>query len=157
MAKQGRRTLIVTPHDMEWETVPLVSPEHPHRMFDYKGARRIIHDDDTLALILQYYRSGLLILDDCRHYLRDGLDRETHRLLISCRQLDIDLFAVGHGFREVPPKFFTFATHFLLFRTADNIIERKRALLNFDRMVMAQERINKAAVENPYYYEIIEA
>lgn len=157
MARQGRRTLIVTPHDMEWETVPPVSLHHPHRMFDYKGARRIIYTDDTFAHILEHYRSGLLILDDCRHYLRDGLDRHTHQLLISCRQIDIDLFAVGHGFREVPPKFFTFATHFFLFRTADNITERKRVILNFDRMVQAQQRINTIAAENPYYYEIIEA
>ena len=67
----------------------------------------------------------------------------------------IDIIACGHGFTEVPPKMFTFATHYALFKTIDNIERRKNVIQNFEVMKEAQARINQKAQTDPHYYEII--
>ncbi len=69
----------------------------------------------------------------------------------------MDVIAVGHGFTEVPPKMFTFATHFALFKTKDNIARRKNVLGDFEEMAEAQRRINQAAINNQHYFEILRA
>ena len=38
----GRRALIVTPHENEWEDIPPVHPSYPERIRRYRGARRLI-------------------------------------------------------------------------------------------------------------------
>jgi hypothetical protein len=97
----------------------------------------------------------MVIFDDCRAYFTAALDNDLHALLISRRQHMIDIVAVGHGFTEVPPKMFTFATHYTLFKTLDNIDRRKNVIQNFEEMKAAQLRINKIAATDPHYHEII--
>ena len=76
-------------------------------------------------------------------------------ILIRRRQKMIDICYVGHGFTQIPPAFFTFSTHFALFKTIDNIDRRRDCIQNFDEMKAAQERVNAAALKNPHYHEII--
>ena len=155
LEKKYSHILVVTPHDMEFTSLPLVNSRFPNRIEWYKGARRIIYFDGLLPIILKNFKNGLLIFDDCRAYFTSSLDQDLHALLISRRQLMIDIVAVGHGFTEVPPKFFTFATHFALFKTIDNIDRRKNVIQNFEQMKAAQLRVNREAQTNPHYYEII--
>jgi len=156
LKKPDGRALIVTPHDMEWQQIPMVHEKFPQHIEKYVKARRMIfQDEQDLEYILKYFSRGLLIFDDCRAYFKSSLDAHLHRLLISRRQLMMDIIAVGHGFTEVPPKFFTFATHLVLFRTTDNIARRKDVLRDFEAMEQAQQRVNQAAIQNPHHYEII--
>jgi len=154
--KRRDRALIVTPDDIEWQPVPLVHNKFKHRIERYVGARRLIYQKGDLELIASHYKSGLLVLDDCRAYLEARTEPEMHELLIRRRQRMIDIIAVGHGFTEVPPKFFTFSSEIILFRTIDNIERRKNVLKDYERMKEAQTRVNLAAVKNPYHYEIIQ-
>jgi Cdc6-like AAA superfamily ATPase len=155
LKKKDSHVLVVTPHDMEWDNLPDVHPKFRNRIEWYKGARRVIYFEGLLPIILEYFQNGLLVFDDCRTYFKASLDQELHALLISRRQHMIDIIAVGHGFTEVPPKMFTFATHFALFKTIDNIQSRKNVIQNFEQLKEAQLRINQKATENPHYYEII--
>jgi ABC-type sugar transport system ATPase subunit len=155
LLRNNRRVLIITPHDMEWETIPLVHDKHKQHIAWYVGARRIIWEDGLLPTITENFKNGALVFDDCRAYLNANTDRDLHRLLISRRQRDIDIFAVGHGFTEIPPKFFTFATNFVLFRTMDNIEKRKSSIIQFDRIKSAQEMVNEKAINDPYFKAII--
>lgn len=155
MLQNQRRGLIVTPHDMEWESVPLVHDRLKHHIATYTGARRVIWEDGLLPIITENFKNGFLIFDDCRAYLNANTDRDLHRLLISRRQRDIDIFAVGHGFTEIPRKFFTFATTFVLFKTLDNIDQRKNSIIQFDQIKQAQAEVNEKAITNPYHYQII--
>jgi GTPase SAR1 family protein len=157
LRKKDSHILVVTPHDMEFTNLPLVNGRFPHRIEWYVGARRIIYFDGLLSIILEKFKNGLVVFDDCRAYFKSSLDQELHALLISRRQHMIDIVACGHGFTEVPPKFFTFATHFALFRTTENMERRKNVIQNFNEMKAAQLRINEKAQTNPHYYEIIKA
>ena len=77
------------------------------------------------------------------------------RLRIKRRQGEVDVYAVGHGFTDIPPVFFTFATDLFLFRTTDNIVRRKNVLKEYERTLEAQKRINREATKNQHYYEWI--
>lgn len=165
--KKGGRGLVITPDDREWLTLEMVHNKFPERISRYVGARRMIFYEpsraermhkgmkNTLEYISEHYSKGLLIFDDCRAYLRSLTASEVHNLLIRRRQREIDIIAVGHGFTEVPPKFFTFADKIILFQTKDNIYKRKDDLRDFQAMEEAQLRVNAQAEKNPHYYEII--
>jgi ABC-type Mn2+/Zn2+ transport system ATPase subunit len=153
--KKYSHVLIVVPDDMEWNSIPWVNPRFPHRIENYVGARKVVYFPGLLDIIRDKFRNGLVVFDDCRAYFTAALETDLHSLLIRRRQQMIDIVAVGHGFTEVPPKFFTFATHFALFKTCDNINRRKNYLMNYEVMQEAQKHINEKALKDPHYFEII--
>jgi AAA15 family ATPase/GTPase len=153
----GRRSLIVTPDDMEWQELSYIDITNKSKLEEYKGKsyKTIFLDDYTLPHIKKNYRNGLLVFDDCRAYFKSTVDRELHNLLIRRRQNMQDIIAVGHGFTEVPPKFFTFASYIILFKTVDNIKRRKDVIRDFDRVEQIQKEVNQQAISNPHFYKII--
>jgi len=155
LKKEDGRALLVTPDDIEFPSVEYVHPRFPERIAWYKGVRKIIYYPGLLQIIADNFRHGLLAFDDCRAYLTASLEMDLHNLLIRRRQKSIDIVAVGHGFTEIPPKFFTFCSEIILFKTIDNIEKRKNVLKDFETMKQAQDRVNEKAVNNPHYFEII--
>jgi hypothetical protein len=160
LEKSNQKTLVVTPDDIEWtdyNEVDLTSPDH----FVYSGINRHIfkpnskgRKDGTLDR-LEFFKKGSIVFDDCRTYLGSATDDRIRQLIIRRRQRMVDVFAVGHGFNEVPPVFFTFATTIILFRTVDNIARRKNCLKDFDLMEQAQRRVNLKSKTDPHYFEVI--
>lgn len=155
LKKQEGRALIVTPDDIEFQSLEYVHDRFPERIKWYKGARKIIYFDGLLPIIANNYRNGLLVFDDCRAYLDAKVDQDLHNLLIRRRQKSIDIVAAGHGFTEIQPKLFTFASEIILFKTIDNIERRKNVLKDFEKMKAAQALVNNEAMKNPHYYKII--
>lgn len=155
----NRRVLIVTPHENEWEDIPLVHPRFQQRIATYKGARRIIiRETQDLYPVCELFRHGLLVFDDCRAYVPDAQDPTIRTMLLSCRQNDVDFCAVGHGFTTVPPLFFTYATHFCVFATTDNVVRRKNCVLNFDSLQATVDEVNAKAASDPkcaHFYKIV--
>ena len=151
------KSLVITPDDAEWRMyteVELTAADD----FLYTGIRRHIFNDEKKTGTLDrvhLFKKGKLVFDDCRAYLTAATDPRIRKVLIRSRQNMVDVFSVGHGFTEVPPVFFTFATDIILFRTADNIKRRSDCLKDYDKMVEAQARINKKAQNDPHYFEII--
>lgn len=156
LKKEDSHVLIVVPDDMEWTTLEWVNSRFPHRIEWYKGARKIVYFPGLIDIIRDKFRNGLVVFDDCRAYFTAAIDMDLRSLLIRRRQQMIDIVAVGHGFTEVPPAFFTFATHYALFKTLDNINRRKNFIQNIDEMKAAQVRVNQIAEKNPHYHEIIQ-
>lgn len=154
-----RRVLIVTPHENEWEDIPLVHPRFVNRIATYKGARRIIiREVQDLYPVCELFKNGLLVFDDCRAYVPDTQDPKIRTMLLSCRQNDVDFCAVGHGFTAVPPLFFTYATHFCVFATTDNVARRKNCVLDFDLLKATVDEVNRRAASDPklaHYYKIV--
>ncbi len=155
LKKPNGRALVITPDDMEWVFFPLVNPRFPDRIAKYVKARRMIYDSNTLNYVTTNVNRQLLIFDDCRSYLGGATEQDLHTLLIRRRQHEIDIIAVAHGFTEIPPKFFTFASDIILFKTIDNIHRRKDVLRDFEAMKAAQLRINAQAITKPHHYEWI--
>jgi len=154
--KHNERVLIVTPDYVEWLQIDLVHEKHTHHMATYKGARRIIYQNDaTLEAVIKHFHNGLLIYDDCRSYFRSNIGEKIREQFIRRRQHMLDIFFVGHGFTEIPPVVFTFANTVYLFRTRDNIKRRAEYIQDFDMMQQKQIQINEIAVNKPHYFEII--
>ena len=108
-----------------------------------------------LENIVNNFRNGMLVFDDCRVYVESTADRLMRTMLLSCRQNDVDFFAVGHGLATVPPIFFTYATHFCIFATADNVKKRKDTVLNFEAVSATVQEVNRRALSEPHFYRII--
>jgi len=155
LKKKNGRGLVLTPDDIEWGTLQEINGRFPDRIESYVKARKLIYYDGCLLDIQNNFRKGLLIFDDIRAYSTAMTPQDLHNLLIRRRQKEIDIICVGHGFTEVPPKFFTFASEIILFNTKDNISMRKDVLKDFEKMEEAQKRVNEKALNDPYYFEII--
>jgi hypothetical protein len=161
--KSKQRALICTPSGVEWNQYPdseLLLPAD----FQFSGIRRFVFppllstkEFTGIMKRLDCFTNGFLVFDDCRMYFQSNeLTNKTLRLFLGRkRQKMIDIFAVGHGFTEVPPMFFTFATDILLFRTADNIERRKSCLKDYDAMVKAQREVNQKAKTSPYFVKYL--
>ena len=157
LTQSNEKSLVITPDDAEWRNYPEVDLTQPDD-FLFTGIRRHIFNPAKKAGTLDrihLFKMGKLVFDDCRSYIEAATDIRIRNVLIRRRQRMVDVFAVGHGFTEVPPVFFTFATDIILFRTADNINRRKDCLKDFDTMVQAQQRVNERAKKDPHYFEII--
>lgn len=146
------RALIITPHDREFLNLPYTGLQYPHHLTFSGAYRHIYNEGHTLGMIRKHYKKGLLIFDDCRAYFKASLNDELHKLFIGKRQHEIDIIASGHGLTEIPPKFFTFASDIIIFRTRDNLQKRKNDLIEFSLLQMAQNFVNEKAKSNPHFH-----
>ena len=160
LAQAGQKTLVITPYMNEWterdangvEMYPELQDLRPSNLY-YTGIRRHVFRPKYTLKHLAAFRRGIIVFDDCRGYLKSNLENEIHELLLATRQRMIDVFAVAHGFREVPPVFFTFATDFILFRTEDNLDRRASDIRCIDVVRRMQEEVNRNSVQNPFTHK----
>ena len=96
-----------------------------------------------------------MVFDDCRAYIDDKPSIYLKSLLISARHDDVDIIAVGHGFTPVPPQFFAYATHFMIFATTDNPINRKKNVRDYPTVEATVAQVNKEALTDPHTFKII--
>ena len=125
------KILIITPDDAEWIDYAENKLQTPDD-FIFDGIQRHIFDEQHTLNIIEHFKNGIIVFDDCRCYFKDNIDTRVVDLLIRRRQRAVDVFVVGHGFTTVPPKFFTYYSDAVLFRTVDNIDRRKNCITNFE-------------------------
>jgi len=152
--KRGERVLVITTHVEEWTEYPNLPHTAAAPQNFTHGARLLYMDKTTLELAADF-RRGLLIFDDCRTFLKANTDSQLYKIMISRRQQMVDICATAHGFSHIPPAFFTYTTDIVLFRTTDNISTRKAVLPDFEKMKVAQARVNEKAQKQPHYYEVV--
>jgi len=158
MRKKDNHILILTPDDAEFIEVPEVHPGFPERIERYTGARKLITTRGEAAGILNivrdHFRKGVLIFDDCRAYFDPSTLSILETIMVRRRQMMIDVIAVAHGPSKVPPAFFSYMTHIILFKTNDPMRTRKDRLDDISRWETIQQRVNEKAITDPHYYEI---
>jgi hypothetical protein len=151
--------LICTPSDVEWLEYSETELKTPSD-FEFSGARRFVFppllskkEFDNVFQRINCFTNGTLIFDDCRMYFQAREDHNAKiRLLVGRkRQKMIDIYAVGHGFTEVPPMFFTFATDIIMFKTTDDITRRKNCIKDFNATVRLQTEVNTKAQKQPHF------
>ncbi len=142
----NRRVLVIVPDEIEWVDIPITMLRYGvDSDFRYTGIRRHIFDKKNTLSMLQYFRNGLVIFDDCRAYLESVTANEIRQLLIRRRQRSLDIFAVAHGFTEIPLVFYTFVTDFIIFKTRDNITRRMIGIHDFDAIQKKVDEVNAIA------------
>lgn len=144
-----QRALVVTSHVEEWTDLPENNLATPQDFLFHDRQRHIIRRDYTIDR-LHHFKQGILVLDDCKTFIGDK-NTALEELLIARRQLELDIFYIAHGFTRVPPLFWPYYTDLILFKTKDNPSSRKNALLQYDEIIAAQQRINNHS--DPHYYE----
>ena len=145
------KILIITPDDAEWIDYAENKLQTPDD-FISDGIQRHNFDEQHTLNIIEYFKHGIIVFDDCRCYFKDNIDTRVVDLLIRRRQRAVDVFVVGHGFTTVPPKFFTYYSDAVLFRTVDNIDRRKNCITNFEYFKNAQAKVNKQSLKEPHYH-----
>lgn len=155
-------TLVVDPDGeediwMAWDEIDIMSTGAASELRTFKDKRMTIYEEKvTFEKLVKNYRNGNLVLDDCRCYVDAGVEDNMMLLLRRKRQYGLDVFAMAHGFTEVPPKFFTFATHYILFSTEDEASRVKRNIPNYEDFMAVKEHVDHKALDDPHYYVIID-
>ena len=148
-----KRTLIVDPDGYEWRDVKEIDYSDIPNMPE--GSGKVIAPDENEIEDLIHFQNGNLVLDDCRYYAGKRLQTAIRKVLIRRRQNSVDIFAVAHGTSEIPPDFYTFATHLILFKTNDSL-QRLRGTMDRDRIErVASIRNQINSHPNHHHYKII--
>jgi ABC-type sugar transport system ATPase subunit len=153
------KTLILMPDYTEWQNVSSeINLENKQEIATLEGRAKSALTNSQIKLIknLQYFTQGTLIFDDCRGYLTKRENQHLNTLLIRRRQMQNDLFFVIHSFTHIPTNIYAYASDIFLFRTTERITQPVREkLIDANKMIEAQKRVNQAATQNPYFYERI--
>lgn len=145
-----RRALIISLDGKEWQGLPLTELKSAQD-YGFLDIRVHIWDPARSLSVLKYFRNGIIVFDDCRAYIRATMSDELHRFLIMMRHSAVDIFAIAHGFTEVPPVFFTFSTDFILFKTLDSITRRRQYISNYKAVAAKVREVNAiAAGQKPH-------
>ena len=148
-----RKLLVVDPDGMEWEDLVDIDPSRVGEVIPGGKARILSPTPDELDY-LKDFTDGNLVLDDCRYYVKSRIEHSIRQTLVRRRQKGIDVYAVGHSLTEVPPTFWVFATHLILFKTEDNPSRLKQNIPMYHDMVNKHiPEIN--AHSDHHYYRVI--
>lgn len=139
-----RRALIVSLDANEWTGLPITKLQKKED-YAFNEIRVHLFDPKSSLQRLQYFRNGIIVFDDCRGYFRARTSDQLHTFLLLMRHAAVDIFAIAHGFTEVPLTFFTFTTDFILFKTKDSILRRRAYIRNFDAVCRKVEEVNAIA------------
>lgn len=156
IVEKGGRVIVCTPDYSEWTDLPvtrldpLSKIDTPHRVI-YESPRTI----DTLC---RTFHGGTIILDDAMAYLTFQTPEALQWIYVRHRQAGVDIYIVGHGLRQFPPRVFTFAQWLVLFNSVENFSARRKDVREdiYNKVIEAQKRIaGKVAAGEPFYHEII--
>ena len=149
------RVLLINPNDEKLANYPNINLDSKE-ISKFKGIRKAYILDKKDWKNLKNFQNGMLVLDDCRRYIPDNLPIELRDIFINNRHYHIDIITVGHGFTEVPPKFYTFAKQLVLFKTLDSVKLRKKELgSNFEKVEKLIESVAKQYITNKHHKQII--
>lgn len=134
IAANGRRILVVDPDGIEWHDLATIESGDINRIKQGKRARIIAPTPEDLSQLVSF-SEGSLVLDDCRYYVKARIEESIRKVFVRRRQRGIDIYAVAHSLNEVPPTFWTFATHLILFKTTDNPDRLKHNLPGYEERI----------------------
>lgn len=156
IVEKGGRVIVCTPDYSEWTYLPvarldsLSKIDTPHRVI-YESPR-------TIDALCKTFHGGTIILDDAMAYLTFQTPESLQWIYVRHRQAGVDIYIVGHGLRQFPPRVFTFAQWLILFNSVENFSGRKKDVREdiYNKVITAQQRIaGKVSAGEPYYHEII--
>jgi len=150
----GGRALIITNHLNEWQEVEMIDIQKTKEVHNFTGIRRSVIRPEQFKFLLSFH-SGLLLFDDARRFLTSNISSEIDSLQISRRQKMLDIVVVAHSFNKIPPGFFAYATHYIMFKTVETARKRSSYLFDIEEVLKVETSVNKKAQTNPHYFEII--
>lgn len=124
---------------------------------DNREKVKILYDEskDFFPIMSRNFANGIILFDDGMYFMADRKNENFRKLLMTRRQRNIDIVFICHGITEVPPSFWTFCTHLVLFKTIDNIKRAEKNAPQYDRIEKATIYVNEMSKKNPYHKEIL--
>lgn len=128
----------------------------------YEGGKVIVNGGYIdyrvfMGMCYDYFRNGVLLIDDAASYESDVITPEIKRICIDSRKLGIDLVLIYHGFSDVPIKFFPYINWIILGHTTDNFEYKAKKLPGGGAELLEAKKRITAEVQkgNRYYKEFI--
>lgn len=154
VVEKSRKSLVVTPDDYEWRTLPEVST--PQEIYNMQQPSRLVYrGPETMEMAIKNFYGGALILDDAMAYIGFQTSDTMRFLYIRRRQRGVDVYVVAHGLRQVPAQCFTFGSYLILFATTENFSSRKKELDGdiYQKILDAQKQLNRDCMQHGKKYE----
>lgn len=155
----GRKLLVTkTGAPKIWHQVPVINAVNPEHYCFQQETRQIIarfRDDqpkpgknDTFIHVFDYYRDGILMLDDCMQYLEANTSNVPglKDILIEYRHRMLDVFLIVHGPQQVPKKVWDHASGVIVMSTARLIDPSRVRVDNVQDILAAQRRVNASFI-----------
>lgn len=134
-----------------------ITPGHLTRWKNNAGKVKLVGTPtiETLQIIAENYRNGLIIFEDCTKYISGNVSPEIKTFLVDHRMFNCDLVFTFHSLKRVPPFFWEMISYVTLLKTQENFgNEYRNRVPNFEAVQAAFKRVN--ASKDDYYSETIE-
>lgn len=110
-------------------------------------------DDETLKIIADDFRDGLVIFEDCTKYITGNVKPEIRKFLVDHRMWRCDLIFTFHSLKMIPPFFWQMISYIEILKTQENFINatNRNRVPNFDKIAEAFTKVNNQPDD---YYSI---
>ena len=146
-----RKVVVVTLNGAPaiWRQYPVIDPADKDAWKWKKGIRQVWymqHEKDTFKHIYRNFNNGILVLDDCRGYLKSNVDADPYlkRFLIDFRHKMLDLFFVCHAPTDVPARLWAFYSTAFIGATDALFPKSRIATDSAHEIIKAQQAVNRA-------------
>lgn len=162
--KIGGKILVVTYAGLPkiWRKYKVIDPTKPKEWEWKKGIRQLYaaqYEEKTFDYILKYFRSGIIVFDDCKDYIPERVSQipSLKKLLINFRHLEIDMFFIAHSPLDVPKQVWQYSYNVFVGATAAMFSKSQVNLGHAEEILDAQRKVNaefrrcKALNNNSHY------
>jgi hypothetical protein len=127
------------------------------RLFDGGVAKIMgVPDEETLEIISNNFKNGLLVFEDCTKYLSGNLPKNIKKFLTDHRMLRLDLIFTFHALKRVPPQMWEMTSYVMLGKTVE-VFEQgsnKNRIPNYENILKAWKTV--CAHPSPYHSLTVE-
>ncbi|MGZ3999157.1 MAG: hypothetical protein ACXVIY_00940 [Mucilaginibacter sp.] len=111
--------------------------------------------DETLEIIANNFRGGLVIFEDATKYILGNVKPNIRAFLTDHRMHRCDLIFTFHSLKMVPPFFWQMVSFLTLLKTQETLgSEYRNRIPNYEAIAAAHKRVN--AHKDNYYSETID-
>lgn len=164
MQREPVRTLVVVPDGSQFTELPWFDIRYWENLRNFRGAMRIMYGDEgqqrkILRQVSTHFRNGLLLLEDMRTEMPATTASVIRSIIGNRRHKAIDVIGSVHGFSGIPPAWIQYVSIWHIFRTTDNIFQRKRYFNpdHYAQLEKITQRVNRGSRKIKWYHETYQA
>ncbi len=126
----------------------------------YKGGKVTIDADEIpfdrfISAVANYYRNGMLVIDEAGMYelMEDGQPiPPLLKLLKQRRKYNIEIYLLYHGVSEIPVRLFKWVNNLILFHQTDEFKHKAAVIPRIEELRAAQMRVRTQYFKGNVHY-----
>jgi GTPase SAR1 family protein len=133
-----------------WITAPML-PRWKNGIYRYYDSDQDLMMDN----IIQTFRHGLIIFEDCTKYIKANPGQRVKSFLVDHRMWDADLIFTFHSFKRVPPLFWEMTDKVIIKKTSEQIDtpKNRNEIPNFEAVSEAWHQV--MASKNDFIHKAV--